>query len=133
EIELAIVEERETFPDKVDAKYRVRMRYPDKAAHDAESLAVHPNGTVFILTKGGTPTLYRLRKDQWMNTSNKVQTLELVTAIDFEKLGGPAAAIDGRFPTAMDIAADGKHLLVLTYRNVFELFFDLAQPLPPVN
>jgi hypothetical protein len=129
--EVAVVEERENFPSHVDARYRVRLRYPDQS-HDAESLAVHRDGTIFILTKGGIPELFRLRKDQWMNSGGRVQTLELVSAIDFEKLGGPAAALDGRMPTAMDISPDGKRVLVLTYRNVFELLFDLSQPLPPV-
>jgi len=110
-VELAIVEERENFPAHADARYRVRLQYPDK---------------------GETPLLFRLRKDQWINSGGKVQMLELVTAIDFEKLGGPAAALDGRLPTAMDISPDGKRVLVLTYRNVFELFFDLSKPLPPV-
>jgi hypothetical protein len=108
------------------------MRYPDRG-HDAESLAVHPDGTIYILTKGGIPTLYRLKKDQWMNARDRLQTLELVTAIDFEKLGGPAAAIDGRLPTAMDISPDGKRVLVLTYRNIFELAIDLSRPIPPVS
>lgn len=131
-IEMVVIEERTKFAAQVAPRYRVRLRYPDKA-HDAESLAVHPDGTVFILTKGEVPQLFRLRKDQWMNSTGDVQTLERVTGIDFEKLGGPAAAIDGRLPTAMDISADGKHILVLTYRNVFELLFDLSQPLPPVT
>jgi len=131
-IELAVVEERENFPSHLDARYRVRLRYPDKA-HDAESLGVHPDGTIYILTKGEIPLLFRLQKDQWMHPKGEVQTLQLVTPIDFEKLGGPAAAIDGRLPTAMAISPDGKRILVLTYRNVFELFFDLSQPLPPVS
>jgi hypothetical protein len=129
-IELVIVQERENFPLRVTPNYRVRLRYPD-GPHDAESLAVHPDGTVFILTKGGLPQLYRLKKEVWMRSGGQVESLERVAAIDFEKLGGVAAAIDGRFPTAMDISPDGKRVLVLTYRNVFELFFDLAQRLPP--
>src|SRR5205085_2675041 len=110
-------------------KYRVKIRYPVTPLN-AESFAVHPNGDVFILTKGGIPQLFRLRKDAWMNANGEVQTLELVTPLDLERLGGPAAAFDGRLPTAMDISPDGKRFLVLTYRNVFELFFDLSQPLP---
>jgi hypothetical protein len=131
EIEVVVVEEVRDFPQRVDPKYRIRMRYPDRA-HDAESLAVHPDGTIYILTKGGIPTLYRLKKDRWMNARDTLQTLELVAAIDFEKLGGPAAAIDGRLPTAMDISPDGKRVLVLTYRNVFELAIDFSRPIPPV-
>jgi hypothetical protein len=68
-----------------------------------------------------------------MNSQGQMQTLEFVAAIDFEKLGGPAAAFDGRFPTSMAISPDGKRVLVLTYRNVFELSLDLAEPLPPVT
>ena len=132
EIEVVVVEEVQDFSRRVDATYRLRMRYPDRA-HDAESLAVHPDGTIYILTKGGIPTLYRLKKDQWMNARDQLQTLELVIAIDFEKLGGPASSIDGRLPTAMDISPDGKRVLVLTYRNVFELALDLSQPIPPVS
>jgi len=131
EIEVVVVEEIKDFPRGVDPLHRVRMRYPDRP-HDAESLAVHPDGTIYILTKGGIPTLYRLKKDQWMNARDRLQTLELVIAIDFEKLGGPAASIDGRLPTAMDISPDGKRVLVLTYRNVFELAVDLSQPIPPI-
>jgi len=130
-IDLAIIEERETFPPLVEPKYKVKVRYPD-GAHDAEAFAVHPDGSVFILTKGGIPQLYRLRQDQWMNDGGKAQVLERVAALDLEKLGGPAAAMDGRLPTSMDISPDGKRVLVLTYRNVFELFFDLSQPLPPL-
>jgi hypothetical protein len=131
EIEVVVVEEVQNFPRGVDPMHRVRMRYPDRG-HDAEAMAVHPDGTIYILTKGGIPRLYRLKKDQWMNARDRLQTLELVTAVDFEKLGGPAASIDGRLPTAMDISPDGKRFLVLTYRNVFEVAVDLSQPIPPV-
>jgi hypothetical protein len=131
-IELIAIQDRERFPPRIDATYRVRLRYPD-GAHDAEALAVHPDGTVFVLTKGGIPQLYRLKRELWTASSGRVETLEHVIAIDFEKLGGAAAAIDGRLPTAMDISPDGKGVLVLTYRNVFELFFDLSRHLPPAE
>ena len=129
-IELIIIEEPQKLNAPVKPRYRVRMRYPD-GAYNAESLAVHPNGDVFILTKGGVPRLYRLARQQWMNGGERVQSLEFVAAIDFEKLGGPEAAIDGRAPTSMDIASDGKRAIVLTYRNVFEVFLDFSRPLPP--
>lgn len=131
-IELVVIEEVQNFRSQVTPRYRVQMKYPDRS-RDSEALAVHPDGTVYVLTKGETPQLYRLRKEQWMNAKGRIQTLELVAGIDFEKLGGAAAAIDGRFPTAMDISPDGKRVLVLTYRNVFELQIDLSKPLPPVS
>ena len=128
-LDFVAIEEKADFGSTAEPKYRVRIRYPGPALN-AESFAVHPNGDVFILTKGGIPELYRLKKDQWMTANNKVQILERIASIDFQALGGPAAFIDGRRPTGMDISPDGKRFIVLTYRNVFEMFFDLSQPLP---
>ena len=131
-LDFVAIEEKENFGFTAEPKYRVRIRYPGPSLN-AESFAVHPNGDVFIITKGGIPELYRLKKDQWMNAGNKAQVLERLAVIDFQQLGGAAALIDGRRPTGMDIAPDGKSFLVLTYRNVFEMFFDLSQPLPDPN
>jgi len=128
-IDVLVIGELQNFGVRVQPLYRVQIQYPDRP-YDAESFAVHPDGTMFFLTKGGTPRLYRLKKDQWMNGKLRTKTLEFVTAIDFEKLGGPAAAIDGPLSTRMSISPDGKRVLVLTYRNVFELLIDLAQPVP---
>ncbi len=129
-LQLAVIEERETFESQVDAKYLVQMQYPD-GAHDAESLAVHPDGTVYIMTKEHTAQLYRLRRDRWMNANGSVQMLEPVGPFNLEALGAASRGRFDRLPTAMDISPDGKRILVLTYRNVFEFFFDLSQPLPP--
>ena len=136
EIELAVVMEESEFPAEVRPRQRIRMRYPD-GPHDAESLAVHPDGTIFLMTKDlrGTPSpahLYRLRPEQWRSSSNAVQTLDLVTAIDFGKLL-PGTLVIARVPTAMDISADGKRLLVLMYIDAVEINLDFSSPhVPPV-
>src|SRR5262245_19353066 len=48
--EILVVEERTDFPAEVQIRNRVRVQYPD-SPHDAESMAVHPNGDIYILTK----------------------------------------------------------------------------------
>src|SRR5262245_20941733 len=47
-IELALIEEAATFRQSVRPWKTVRMRYPD-GPHDAESMAIHPDGTILIL------------------------------------------------------------------------------------
>jgi len=139
-IEIVVVEEREDFPATVPALARIRLRYPDRA-HDAESLAVHPDGTLYLMTKesagrdnrarAGKPRLYRLAPDRW-RTPGGLQTLEHVVDIDLAKLL-PSAAVSARLPTAMDISRDGKRVLILAYIDALELALDFSQPMPPVD
>jgi len=134
DIEIIVVEERADFPAEVRIRSRVRARYPD-APHDAESMAVHPDGDIYILTKNlelnglrlavGPARLYRLRRDQWRNSRNAIETMELVMTLDFAKLL-PRSLLGGRLPTGMDISPDGKRVLVLTYQDAVEFFVDLS-------
>jgi len=128
-VEVAVVEELRDFPSAVLPRHRVRLRYPD-GPHDAEALGVHPNGSLYIVTKD-TPRaqIFRLRRNQWARTDNSVQTLELLTTIDLATLLPVSTVIDRR-ATSMDIARDGKKVLILTYRNALELLLDLSAPVP---
>jgi len=128
-IELVVLRERSTFPASVKPDYRVRLRYPD-GPHDAESLGVHPDGSVYILTKDASRSqLFRLGADQWRRPKNPVETLSLVTTIEWARVLPNVSGL-GRLPTAMDIAPDGDRFLVLTYTEAIEFFFDLSKPLP---
>src|SRR5262249_52088099 len=135
DIEVIVIEERADFPAEVPIRNRVRARYPD-APHDAESMAVHPDGDIYILTKNfqvnglrpavGPARVYRLRKDQWRNSTNATETMELVVELDFAKLL-PTSLLGGRIPTGMDISPDGKRVLVLTYQDAVEFFADFLK------
>jgi hypothetical protein len=136
DIEIIVIQERADFPAEVGIRNRVRVRYPD-GPHDAESMAIHPNGDIYILTKNfelnglrpavGPASVYKLRKDQWRNSRNVIETMELVMTLDFAKLL-PTSLLGGRLPTGMDISPDGKRLLVLTYQDAVEFFVDLSTP-----
>jgi hypothetical protein len=128
-IEIVVVEERAEFPESVQAKERVRVQYPDRP-RDAESMAVHPDGTIYILTKDAAGSeIYRLRRNQWQGASDEVQTLERLVAVDLAKLLPVSTALD-RLATSMDISPDGKRVLILTYRNAVELAIDLSATIP---
>jgi len=139
DIEIIVIEERADFPAEVRIRNRVRARYRD-GPHDAESMAVHPDGDIYILTKNfelnglrptvGPARVYRLRQDQWRNSGNAIETMELVITLDFAKLL-PRSLLGGRLPTGMDISPDGKRVLVLTYQDAVEFFVDLSTPPTP--
>jgi hypothetical protein len=130
-LELVVVRERATFPASVAADYRVTLRYPD-GAHNAEAMAVHPNGSVYIATKDPVRLqLFRLKPEQWRSGTG-VQTLEQVMVWDWASLLPGSLAL-GRVATAMDITPDGKRFVILTYVEAAEFLFDLSKPIPDQN
>ena len=128
-IELVVIQERLDFPSEVPATYRVRMQYPD-GPHDAESLAVHPDGTVYITTKDSAKSkIYRLKRPQWRASKNSVEMLEPVVTLDWTALR-PNTLPFTRQATSMAIAPDGKRFLILNYTDAMEFFIDLSGVIP---
>ena len=108
-IEILVIDEIENFPQSVTPRQRLKLRYPDRP-HDAESMAVHPNGTIFILTKEQPARLFRA------DSRTAEQTLTPVMTLD---VGSP--------PTDMAISDDGIRLLVLTYLDAVEFGIDFER------
>ena len=109
-IEIAVVDESRNFAQTVKPRGRLTLRYPD-GPHDSESMAVHPNGTIYVLTKELPARLFKA------NAAVPNQTLTLVTTLD-----------PGGKPTDMAISDDGSRLLVLTYKDAAEYSFDFKTP-----
>jgi hypothetical protein len=133
ELRIFVIEEFTGVPASVPPKQILRVQYPD-GSHDAESLAVHPNGDIYILTKEGisllgTPPakLYKLPRDIWENAGDEVLTLEPVGSIDLRTLSGTTVNVFSHIATGMDISSDGQRLLILTYGEVFEIAVDVSQ------
>jgi hypothetical protein len=127
-LDLVVVRERATFPGSVRPDYRVKVRYPD-GPHDAESVAVHPDGSVYVFTKDpNSSRIFRLKRSQWHDGKGP-QVMELVATLELPKLLPNSLAL-GRVATSMDISPDGKRFLILTYVEAVEFFFDLSKPLP---
>jgi hypothetical protein len=113
-IQIIVIEEVKHFPSSVAPRQRVTLRYPD-GPHDAESLAVGPNGDLFILTKEQPARLYKAEG------KSASETLVFMMTVD---TGGFA-------PTDMAISDDGTRLLVLTYLYAMEIGIDFAHPGAP--
>ena len=144
--ELLIFEERSSYGSGIAPLARVKIKYPGPA-HDAESLAIHPGGDIFILTKeqrlrrfqSFPSQMFRLPKAAWTaaleNGGNKVPlTLEPYGVLDLPQLAPSLFNLLSTVPTDMSISPDGKRFLVLTYGSVFEFGFDLSSgPLPATS
>ena len=136
DVEIVVIEELAEFPDSVAPLDRIRLRYPE-GAQDAESLAAHPNGDLYIITKAADylrldvqpSRIYRIANDVWRNADGRTLTPELVGAWDFSRISSDV--FSGSLPTAADISDDGERLLVLTYTNAFE--FAMASWTNPVS
>jgi hypothetical protein len=131
-INILIIEEFTEIPSSVPVKQYLRVQYPD-GSHDSESLAVHPDGDIYVLTKeitsllGTAPAkLYRLARASWENAGDDVLTLEFVASIDLFALSGTTVNIFSHIATGMDISNDGQRLLILTYGEVFEIAVDVS-------
>ena len=134
EVVFTLVVEKKTLKDQVKALRVVRARYPD-GAHNAEAFAVHPDGDLYLVTKPidarmatpGPALVYRLTAAQ-LRDGKDVQTFAKVGQIDL-----PAIMAKHPFPgsiaTALDISADGKRAVLLTYIAALVLDFDLAKGL----
>jgi hypothetical protein len=139
ETELVVIDEELPFSATVTPLARVRMRYADGPV-DAEAVALHPNGDLFILTKTADYTrlevepsiLYRLPYAEWSGAGPGVRTADRWGVLDLSAIASDRFA--GSLPTAMDISADGQRLLVLTYLNAFEFYTDIGtSPLMPTS
>lgn len=105
-IDVVVVDELQSFAETVKSRAHLKLRYPD-GPHDAESMAIHPDGTLYILTKELPARLFKA------NPNVTSQTLTPVTTLD-----------PGGKPTDMAISDDGTRLLVLMYTDAVEYSFD---------
>ncbi len=142
--ELLIFEERSSFGEEIAPLARVKIKYPGSVAHDAESLAVHPNGDLFILTKEQAlrrlrsypSSLFRLPKAAWtaaleQGGNKEPLVLEPYGTLDLPVLAPSLFNLLSTVTTDMSISPAGKRILVLTYGSAFEFGYDLSSgPLP---
>jgi hypothetical protein len=130
-VQIAVVADEKDFGDRVAARRVTRARYPDRP-HDAEAIAIHPSGDLFLVTKArlgqqAPGRLYRLSAAQI--AAGGEQTFEALGTIPVPDLTDHGL-VRRRVVTAMDIAPDGQRSVLLTYDSVIELALDLRDGLP---
>jgi hypothetical protein len=132
-VDIIVIEELEHYNHPVAPLRVVRLVYPDHA-HNAEGLAIHPNGDIYIFTKEENvdsteafpAKLFRVTKDKWENAGEAEIMPDYLGQLDVPKLNGSDSAL-GSVITSFDIAPDGKRFLILTYENAYEFDIDLSK------
>jgi hypothetical protein len=136
-VQLVFIEEKSEFAATVVPVKILNVRYPD-GAHNAEAIAMHPNGDLYILTKemkknGNVPQPARL----YVLSSAKIQQrkpgeleFEFITEIDLPQMLSEFTAF-GKIVTGLDIHPSGKHFIILTYEAMLEVAQDLSQKIKP--
>ncbi|MEQ9619977.1 MAG: hypothetical protein RIG61_12495 [Deltaproteobacteria bacterium] len=131
--EILVIQELENYNGSVTPVKRLKVVYPD-GPRNAEGMALHPNGDIYILTKeedldrseAYPARLYRLEKARWESAGEGPLKLDYVGDIDFTVLGS-SDSVYGKIVSSFDIAPDGKSFLVLTYENAYEFNIDLSE------
>jgi hypothetical protein len=131
-VQIVAVEEVDNYGRSAVPLKILRLAYPDRP-HNAEGMAIHPNGDIYIFTKeedvdnteSFPAKLFKIRKDKWENAGAGVQMLEYTGELDLPGLSGSDSPF-GSVITSFDIAPDGKTFLVLTYEDAYEFDIDLS-------
>ena len=99
-----------TKPKKVTPKRTIRFRFPDEP-HDAEALAVDPEGQTILLVTKDRDDGTRVYSLPLQPASAPVLTATEITRLEL----GPPRDESRRRVTAMDISPDGRRVALLTY------------------
>ena len=131
QIRIIVIAEEEDFGTRVEPLKVVTVLYPG-GPRDAEGMAVHPNGDLYIVTKAfaglraRAAGLYRLSREELESESGETLVLTPAGEVDFPSLlkGYP---VWSKIVTGFDISPDGTRLLFLTYGAAVEVAHDLAE------
>ena len=101
----------------------IRVRYDDRP-HDAEGLAVDPQGNVSIVTKGRTGPILRyvLTRAELMADS--------AVAVPRDTLAMVPQRMLGRWVTAASVHPDGRRAVVKTYTEIFYFRIEAGRWIP---
>lgn len=132
-IKILIIEEKSEFKPNLKPNKIVKLSYPDHP-HDAEALAIHPNGDLYIFSKEANykrhkafpSKLFRIEKDKWENSASDPVMLELVGTLDIKSINKVSTGFFDNLITSFDIASNGKKFVALTYQNAYEFNIDLS-------
>jgi hypothetical protein len=131
-VRIIVIEEAQDFgPSAVPLKV-LKLKYPDRP-HNAEGVALHPNGDIYIFTKeedldnmkSYPAKLFKIEREKWENAGGGELMLEYAGELDLPRLSGSDSNF-GSVITSFDIAPEGKRFIVLTYEDAYEFDIDLS-------
>jgi len=133
EILITVLEEAESFSTPAAVLRQHRLKYPS-GARNAESMAVHPNGDLFIISKAqiaeddhvGPAEIFTLSAEELWGSQEALKTMRKIGEINLPEIL-KEHEVFGQIATDMSIANDGKSFLILTYQKILQFHFDIAK------
>ena len=129
-VALFFIEATSQFGESVKPRFIARFKYPDHA-HNAEAMAVLPNGDVVIVTKemsklgqAGSAILFRAKLADYESKKGEPVTLTKFGEIDIVGLTKQLGF--GALVTGMSVTTDAKRFALLTYATAIEFAVDLS-------
>ena len=115
---------RRPLERRTRAAEAITVRFPD-GARDVEAMLVTPSADVLLISKvrAGAPTLYRIPAAAWVR--RRPVTAERVGPIGLPDRGESFDRV-----TDAALSPDGRHVIVLTYANVYSFRLDRGQLTP---
>lgn len=97
---------------KAPLAFSVNLSYPGAEPHNAEGLAMHPSGYLYLLTKENPASLFRFPVDAI--PGRRQLTLEAVATISLTPWLDGTDRPNKLIPTALAIRHDGMQMVILT-------------------
>lgn len=126
-VTLHVIRDTVSLPQTVSPVFTARLTYDDGKSHNAESLAIHRDGSAYILTKEIPALLFRFAIAD-LREGDEI-ALEKVGAIDLSEWLSGTDKPNKILPTSMDIRPDGRQIVILTRAAGISLDLDLSQAL----
>lgn len=126
-VRLHAVRDTRTLGESVTPAFSATLTYDDGEPHNAESLAIHPSGYVYLLTKESPAVFFRFPLSSLV-TQTEI-TLEKVGFVDLNPWLDGTDKPKKIIPTSMAIRPDGKQIVILTRAAGVAIDIDLAQAL----
>lgn len=128
------INEKKSFNGSAEISTEFKIKYPDLISHNIESIAIHPNGSLFVITKDYNKKEDRAEVAQvfWLPTAELwenpglTKTLRPFGQLDVARILGNPKGEDALI-TSMAISPKGDRFAVLTYLTMIEFNFDISE------
>ncbi len=131
------IREQQSFGGQANILATFHVKYPDKIKHNAEAMAIHPNGDLVIVSKDfndkdkmtDTAKVFHLPAAKLWQDKDSTQTMQALGSIDVAEILNDYT--QNSLVTSMDFSPDGSRFSLLSYSKVLEFDFDLSKGVKP--
>ncbi len=134
-VQIIVIDEKNEYPNSIQPYQVLKIRYPG-GPRNAEGVAVHPNGDIYIATKeedlnkgkAFPSEIFKIKSELWQKSNGQVIEAQSIGKLDIPSLQ-PHSTVFGKVASSLDISPDGKSFVLLTYEDAIVFNIDLSNGL----